>query len=107
MLKVRITNTKGYLSSRFGRDIIVCLNPNKDVSFIVGGGNEITELYDWEIDVATRDSSVTFFLLKDDVSVEIFLENIREANKETYLWLLFHPEIFRGKYTEDGNEIKD
>ena len=64
--------------------------------------------YFWTI-VNDNRGCLRYFFFSEKISTknlskEDFLEKIAKARPRDFSWLLFHPEIFEGKYYKDGSE---
>lgn len=114
LIKVKITNTSRYLKERAtnDHDVILCFQYGNELSFaasytrIIRGKDGETEEHEWEIDGAENGANC-YLAGKGIVSSEELLEYVLSSDKEAFLWILFHPELFEGKYIRDGHDIED
>lgn len=79
--------------------------PDNHFQYIIGGrkGGQGTDSLEWEIDNAAINGDILYFPMNDREleSREKFLDYLKKTYPACFEWLLWHPEIFQGKYIED------
>lgn len=77
--------------------------PNDEFQYIIGGIKVSGAMLEWEIDNAALDKDIVYFPRNDreSESKEKFLDYLKATYPQCFEWLLWHPEIFEGKYIEN------